>query len=501
MPIIGGPGAYQPLGVDTSVAVAGPAYTNPRPAYDLLMWNGGANTIPAYDTGGSDSSTDWQTAINAAFTNFNAGIPHQRLRMNSRAKYTIGGAVQTGAHGELTQIVIPMPTNPSQACTLEIIGGDYGGIAAPGILGYGQTARTIIETTIGSAPTFAPTTGIASTLGGPASYSTNNTSVQNPVRLGLKGLAFRSAAPKVCGVDAGHMTGLFFDDLVFDTDAVAGMSPTSSLLVSYYAMLASGTYVVTSAPQAIPLIMPLINTVFGTNGGRLSVSNWLCGPVIGEYGDVDHIEVFGVGNAALNLDCANQPFRIGTLVDLDNAWGIGGVYPTAGNTIFSPSNPGGASNVTATTGEGGKVDIGTWMVQPAEPSPTAPAALARQADGLDSANICEVMAVASKTVGGSGVISNAWNFYGSGASLTGALSRWRVIDRAQGHGPRNLSGITSGVPFRNPFNRDGILLSTAPSAAVVDGVTLPFNTVIPMGAQSVVTLTYSGTPTLTVMCF
>lgn len=496
-------GAYQPLRVEADGAVGGPAYTNPRPAYDLLMDNGGANTITAYDTGGSDSTSDLQAAVNAAVVNVNAGVPLQRIRLNSRAKYIVGGAVQTGSHGEQGQVIIPKPTNPGQAGTIEIIGGSHDGLRAPGILGYGLTPRTIIQSTLSSTPAFSATRGLSSVLGaGPASAGSANASNWNPMRLGLKGLTFRAATPRVCDVDAGHMSGLYFEDLCFDTDAVAGMDPTLSMLVAYYEMLASGTYAVPTSKQAIPIVMPLIDNVFGVNGKMLSVSNRRCGPVIGEYGDIDHVEVFGCDGPAIVADAANQPFRIGTLIDLDNAYGIGGWDPA--NGVIAPSSTPKFSGVTSASGTACKLDVATWMIQTAESAPQAPAELARVNDGLDSNDICEVNCLgASKTVGGSGAQVDSWSFVGAGASENGVLSRWRVQDRHMPVGfVVSIAPPGSGVAIRNPFARKGSLyfagsITNFAVQGTAYGVAPPaYPSALPIGTQAVFSVTYTGTPSI-----
>ena len=471
-----------------------------RPAVDLLM--------SAYDTNpaATDHTTAFQSALNAAGAILTAGQASKvRIILDSRLKYTIGGAVQSGANGQLAQLMLPYSQTISG--TIEIVG--YPGVGGSGnalILGYGTGTRTVIESTLGSAPTFALATGIASTLGGPASFSSNNKNVMSGICLALRNVVFRSAAPVICGVDAGHLAGLEFDGLMFDTDAAAGIVTATTLLGGYSNFISSGLTPCT-APQAIPLVTPLCNCVYGTKGGFVGAANWMCGPMIGELCDIQQVNTIFATGCALNVDVSSHPNKIGLLGDWDNAYGIGSTYPDGTHNAISPGVNGSASQGAAGTNLASQLHIGAWDVQTKEGS--APAALARTNDLLDGNNITPIHAWAQKCQGGTGAaIRNAWSLIGTGSSATGALTRARINDMFASPGTFvTPAGIppASGTTVRNPVTRDCFAFISGGSVTnySINGTALGAAPPNPFFLPSCATfsITYTGSPAMSFLAF
>jgi len=467
-----------------------------RPAVDLLM--------SSYDTVASstDQTAAFQSAISAAANILSSSsVIKVRIILDSRQKYIIGGAVQSGANGQLAQIPLPYSSG-AVAGTIELVG--FPGAGGPEwlILGYGQSG-TVIESTLASAPTFSASTGIASTFGGPASYSTNNKNAQSTICFSVKNVEIRSAAPVICGIDTGHLAGFFFDGLIFNTDATTNMNGSSGALAAYTTMVTN--LVVTTAPQAIPIIFPLVNCVYGAKGGMLGVANWACGPVIGEWLDAQQIDVMFCPGPCLAVDVSSHPNRIGMLGDWDNAYGISSTYPTSGNNPFAPTTTGGASDTTAGSNTASMLDIGVWDVQTAESY--APNTIKRVNDVLDSNGITPINAMAQKVQGGTGaILTKQWSFIGTGASAAGIMYYSKIIDKMSAIGAiQTASGFpkTSGTTARNPISRDCLVYTSGGTITNYSingsafGAAPPSSFLLP--ANATFSITYTGTPAMSFM--
>jgi hypothetical protein len=462
-------GAYQPLG--GTWARSSPIGAT-GPAVDLLM--------SAYDMSSAttDHTAAFQAAINAAEAIIAAGVAsYVRIILDSRIKYTLSTACSTGSHNENAQVLLPF--NTTQSGTIKLVGMPAGD---GGYIGFGGGSHTVIECGLGSAPTYSASGGIASMFGGPSSYSTSARTMSF-IRFATENITLRAATPFIAGIDAGWMAGFYADgDLIFTTDALDALSSFNIATVS-----------VCSNDQAHPLITPLVNCYYGSIIDRLSISGWYCGPTIGEAVHIRQCRVFAT-NLCLDIDVAQEGSLIEQLYDWDNCVGVGTCKP--GGSVTSPSATGNASHITAVIPS--PLTISNWQNQLA--AAAAPTALLRTFDLLDGNHVCSITAWMRSNQGGSGgglVVRPP--VIGPTAASTVTNARIYDANRAPG---QQIVVCSSGTAFRNPLGRDCMILAAGGviTSAVVDGTTQPFTTIVPMRAQSVATLTFSGSPTLVALC-
>lgn len=447
-----------------------------RPTAQLLM--------SAYDT--NPAATDHTSAFASAFTAAAAILASEviscvEIILDTRQKYTIGGAVTTGANGENAQIALPYSSlsGGGWSGTIRLVGMPAGDAA---YIGQGGGAHTVIESTLAAAPTFNATNGIASIIGGPASYSTAARS-ESGLRFATRDIVFRAATPRVCGIDAGYLAGFFADGhLGFTTDFW-------DTLTAYPFGLSGVT--LSSQQQAIPLITPLAGNYYGSIIKECSVAGWYSGPVIGEAAHFDELRVLCT-NLCLILDTANEGNRIEVLYDWNNVNGIGAAGPLT--TPTSPTSTGIASKQTAPV-VASPLHIADWQCQLG----AGASSFVRSSDVLD-ANQLSVLSASIRT--NQGNVGSGWQarapvVIGSGGTSSGQTGV-RVYDANRARGYHGQTPVASGTAFRNPWARDAILLlpgsgTNSLTGATVDGVAQPFFTIIPVGAQSTVTLTYTAT--------
>lgn len=471
---------FEPVGGPNGTwAASSPLLTSLRPATDLLM--SVFDTNPA----STDHTAAFQSALAAAAAIIASGVAKVRILLDSRQKYTLGGAVTAGSNGQWAQV--PIPYSATVQGTIELVGmpqdNDFRYIS----LG---ASGTVIESTLSSAPTFTSSVGIASIFGGPASYcSGHSPSSFSHIRFATRDLTIRSAAPVICGIDAGWLHGFAFNGcLSFDTDFVSNIGPTFPI----------GSLTPCTAPQAIPIIFPFTDDWYGTYGDRLVVSNWLCGPVLGEYLDCRSVTVFACPGAALNVDTAVQVSKIGLLTDWDNAYGIAATNPASGATPVAPSSPFAGSGVSGLLAS--PIDIGRWTIQ--RSGPAVPSALDRVSDLLDSNNLIPIDAKVSQNQGGTGgVIVGGLTLIGTGGSASGQLDHARILDALRTPGTHTPSMPTSGTAIRNPNARSCLVTvsngsSANVTAVTVQGVAQPTGVVaVPANGIIAISWTGAGTPT------
>lgn len=447
-----------------------------RAATDLRM--------SSYDTNAAsvDHTAAFSAALADAATLVAAGAQLVRIILDSRLTYQIGGAVTVGANGQFAQV--PLPFSSTASGVIKFVGIPRGNDHS--YIGMGQSG-TVIKSTLGSAPSYVASRGIASIFGGPASFSSAHNSYASFsfLKFAIQDVTIRSASPVIAGIDCGWVAGFAFDGLLqFDTDQVANIPGGATF---DFSLLTPCT-----APQAIPLITPFSNDWYGTIGDTLVVSGWTCGPVIGEWVSIQRLVAFALTGAVLNLDMAIQTCRINHLTDWDNAYGIASCSPSSATPV-SPSSPFAGSGYTGAIAA--PVEIGTWNIQQSGSAP--PVALDRVADLLDVNDICSINAVANVCKAGA-VQVGALTLIGVGGTAVGAVSRTRIIDKFRSPAPHQVVLPASGVTARNPFFRDGVILSAGGtfSAAAVDGQVLPFTTIIPIRANGTYNVTYAGNPTV-----
>jgi hypothetical protein len=482
LPYTARPGAN--AGVWSAAGTAG--YTNRRPQTDILM--------STYDT--NPTSTDQTAAFAAAFAAAAAiivagTVAHVRIILDTRLKYSIGGAVTSGANGQYAQVALPYLTDTQVGC-IELVGIPRGNEFA--YIGTGNSG-TVIESTLSSAPTFSATNGIASIFGGPASFRTSPGTYPTSfsfLKFATTDITIRSASPVICGIDGGWLTGRVFNgQMVYDTDYLASQG------ANY------GSFTQCTAPQAIPEIFPFSLDWFGTTGDDLTVAGWAYGPMLGEYLRCRSVTVFGTA-CALLCDVTGQTSRIDYLTDWNNAYGVGAISGTfANNTIVSPG-----SGYQTGTAPGSKyamsqyspaaaIDLGTWQVQTSQGGGSRPL---RVYDGLDANNLIQIdcPAWASKTDGGS--VNLVPSVIGFGGTATGILTTWRVQSKASACGPSYQTAPATTVVARNPVGRDCLLSIQATNSATitafkvngnVQSATATYPVMLP--ANGNYSLTYTGT--------
>lgn len=470
-----GNAAWQTTGGGTW-GVASPLGSTQRPVVDLLM--------SAYDTNAAstDHTAAFQNALAAAATIITSkGAAKVRIILDSRQKYTIGGAVQAGANGQWAQV--PLPYSTTATGTIQLVGMPRGNDHS--YISIGQSG-TVIESTLSSAPAYQASRGIASIFGGPASYSSahNSYSTFSFIKFATQDITIRSASPVIAGIDAGWLTGFGFDGLLqFDTDQMAAIPGGASF---NFSLLTPCT-----APQAIALILPFANDWYGTLGDTLVVSGWTGGVVIGEWAHIRRLITFALTGASINLDTSGQLSQIDHLTEWDCAYGIATCSPNSATPV-SPSSSFSASGYSGTITS--MLKIGAWNIQQSGAVP--PAALDRVADLLDANDMIPVDAEVN--VNKAGVLQvGGLTLIGSNGA-TGGMTHTRIRDKLRTPVPHTFPLPASGTAIRNPFFRDGCILAAGGtfSAVTVDNTALPFTTIIPLRANGTVTFTYTGTPTV-----
>lgn len=471
----------------TSVSPVWASSTSNRAATDILM--------STYDTNpaSTDHTTAFQNALTAAAALLGTAVTKVRIVLDTRQKYTIGGAVTAGANGEWAQIPLPFLSSASG------LSGSIQLVGIPRENGYGYlgggTSGTVIESTLGAAPAFQVARGIASVFGGPASFSSARTSAGmypagfNYLRFSTKDITIRSASPVICGVDAGWLAGFNFDGLLqFDTDAMAAANP-SNIAGGLFASVGS----VCTAPQAIPLILPFHLDWYGTLGDTLVCAGWLGGPMLGEFAHIRRVFVFFTAGAALYLDGANQATRIDYLIDWNNAYGIATTNPGSGAAPIAPTSTAVSSGFS---GPATPVDIGNWEVQTSQGGAAA-AATQRVYDVMDPNTLTYVDCPSWVSTTDGNAYNPAPIILGAGSSTTGRAPYQRIITKLQ----NNASGLApalpaTGVAIRNPYGRNAlveIVGGTVSSVTVNDGAT-GFTTVVLVPANGTIIVNYTAAP-------
>ncbi len=454
--------------------------------YDLYM--------SSYDApSDTDHTQAFIDALDEAADMIAAGHGRVRIILDSRQEYTIGGPLIQGAAGQYAQI--PLPFSDTVSGQIELVGLPGGDVHW---VGLGQTVGTVIRSTFTDPPAYtyngATTYGIASIFGGPSSFrkTFRDFGAFSYIWYGFRNITVRSPAPVICGVDAGYLNGLFFDNLCFDTDECADF-PGGKLFTST-------DLTICTALQAIPLVTPLQKCYYGTRGGSLAINAWSTGLFIGDLVNIDDVLVFAVPGAAVNLDTAPQLSRIGYLRDWNNAYGIATYYPQSGYGTVAPTTTGSASQSTITIAAASPLKIDAWL--PQRDNGGSDASLGRVYDLFDSNNVCPVEALMARNSFANGNPREIGGFLlrGGGNSDTGPL-RSRIVDMNRMAGPQTAPSVpTSTVPIRNPFFRDALVTVSGGtvSGISVNGVSTGLTSghvIVPANAS--VTLTYTVAPTWT----
>jgi hypothetical protein len=458
-----------------------------RAATDILM--------STYDTNPTttDHTTAFQNALSDAATLISNGAVKVRIILDSRQKYSIGGAVTAGSNGQWAQI--PLPFSNTHTGTIQLVGmprgNDYSYLSA-------GNSGTVIESTLSSAPTFSGSVGIASIFGGPASYCNSRSpgtmypSGFSYIRFATQDITIRSANPVICGIDAGWITGFAFDGLLqFDTDQMASVTPST---------LNFANLTVCTNPQAIPVIFPFALDWYGTIGDTLVCSGWLCGPVLGEYLDCRRVIVFFTAGAALSVDASQQVSRIGFLTDWNNAYGIATQYPSQAAPV-SPASTAAASRSTSSNATA--VEIGTWNIQISQ-NGGAPASTRRVYDVMDANNLIPIDANWT-SADDAGNAQFAPVILGSGGFTTGAAFKKRIKSKLTTTGAYGtVTTPASGTNTRNPYGRDGFLFTSGGSITQINvngngNVAWTGSYPFPIPANASFNITYTGTPALSLL--
>lgn len=458
--------------------------------------------MSAYDTNvaSTDHTAAFTAALAAASALVTSGFSKVRIILDSRQKYTLGGAVQSGANGQFAQVPLPFHDDTA-AGTIELVGmprgNDYTYISA-------GASGTVIESTLGAAPAFSAATGIASIFGGPASFRSAPGTYPTEfsyLKFATQDITIRSASPVIAGIDCGWVTGFSWQGLLsFDTDFLATNG------IGYQG------FTPCTAPQAIPIIFPFILDWFGATGDALVVAGWTHGPMLGDYLHARRVTVFGATGAALLVDAASQINRIDYLTDWNNAYGIGTITGAfADNTVISPTTgataaPGSKGTLSATK-LAARLSVGSWQIQTSQGG-GMPASTQRVHDGMDANVICAVDCPVWASVTDGGTVNHVPDIVGFGGTNTGILTMWHVKDNNHVLGPNYQTAPTSGTVIRNPVGRDCLVSIQATNGATITAVNVNGNvqsatTTYPviLPANGNYSITYTGTaPELAFMC-
>lgn len=464
---VGGFDPITPAGIGAEIrggiwADVSPLGSSKRTATDLLMST--FDTNPA----STDQTTAFASAFAAALTLINNGYGHVRILLDSRQTYTIAGAVTAGAHGEWAQL--PLPYSNAKSGCIELVGipmsNDYAYIG-------GGTSGTVIKSTLGAAPAYDSARGIASVIGGPASFSSARTpttigGARNYLRFKFTNITVRSSSPVIAGIDGGWVNGLTGEGLVqFDRDDMAAANPATALVSGLPGQLGLPCV----APQAIPIIFPFSLDWYGSIAfDTLVCAGWLGGPLIGEFADIRHLVTFYTskyGGPSLGVDGSNQVTRIGRFTDWNNGIGIGAyAAPVASLSTYavSPTTPSiaaGAATPAAT------LEIGVWEAQYSQNGPFN-ADTQRVFDVVDGSDLIPIDAEFIATDDGGGFYVSPGhpgypNIYAGGTGITlnkSIRNKW-----ASRGSYTSIAVPASGTPIRNPIGRDALVTVTSGNGA------------------------------------
>ncbi len=448
---------------------AGKAFTNPRPASALLM--------SSYDTGGSDSQSDLQTAINAAVS-LAATVGRAELILDSRQVYTMAAAPSAGPNGQLAQLYLPA-TGP--AAWVEIVGIPGGDVSLGGNTGINQ--GTVIQSTLASAssPAYSAATGIASMIGGPSSFCTAGRSFTT-LKLAMSNVTLRQVAnPPLCGLDLGWLNAVRLDTVQADTTEFAAFPGLGSITQPTRA-------------HAIGIQFPFINV-----GGHVivrgmaEVMGYNAAFGIGENLMADTLAAWSC-NLCLALDVSGHPNRINTLWDINTKWGIAGFDPANPTTATALSATGKGSRITAVLAA--MCNINTWDVQDANGTP---AWGTRLLDINDTVPAGSVTAWIAKVASGGG-FQNGILTPASAVNVQYPFTS--IYNRTNQRGRNTPPSVpANSVAIRNPFARDAIVQISGGTttqiwvAGVQVGTTTPQTVYVPANAQ--ILIVYSVAPSWT----
>lgn len=473
MPVLG-TGALPAVGSSsmTTWGVAGPAYTNPRPATDILM--------SAYDTGQTDPAADIQTAINAA-----AAIAQQtgraRLLMNSRLKYVTAQAVSLGTDGQYGVFHVPADLT-GRMTFLELSGLPGAGRVPFNLDGLGG-GGTIIQSTVTAVPTWDGAKGLASLIGGPSSLTRGGgrTRAQlSGLNLSMKNLTVRLADnPPICGVDGAGMQGLEFDNVVWDTPQWASNPGLDNPAATWSSMS------LPTNPMGVAFTTPSTLAQQNCRIGHVYVSGYTCAAYLNELVIAERIDVNGC-NIALGLGTCYHPSRIGVLGDYDNKNGATGYDFTSSTFLVAPAAIGGKPPAYFL--------CEYWDKQPGNSQMSS--SFNRQYDVYDPSNLAPIWAKLARVDANVGRVTGGHLIYGSGG-LTGPWSG-RITDLTSPPGViTNVTLPASTTAVRNPLYRDALVTVTGGTftQVTINGTAAGTGGTYLVPASASISVTYSSAPT------
>jgi hypothetical protein len=365
-----------------------------------------------YDTGQTDPADDIETALAAAAAvAVNAG--RAQLIMDSRQRYSIARAPRAGANGQLAQIRLPYSQialgTPGQQTWVEMVGIPGGDTVSASVGGAAKTG-TVIESTLASAssPAYASTTGIASMIGGPASYSSLNTTTGkfSGIAPHLRNIALvQPANPPLAGLDLGWCFCAKLDEVTVTTPEFLNWN-------------GGFNFTPASKLHAVGIQLPFFNCNPPVRVGSALVAGYIVGYGLGECLDAGTLVAqWCIG--AVAVDAAYHPNWIDRLYDINCVLGFSAYHPqNSPSSVFGyPATTGHGSGRAATYAS--PVVIGQWSIQWNNGQSTG---FDRAADVYDNANVMPIAAVYSVVNAGSGsvttAVTGAPSWTGARATLT-----------------------------------------------------------------------------------